>query len=117
MAIEDDISDLERNLKMVMAYTKVTPDGRVVETRQLVDRMDNIKFEIYPKEHSPPHFHVNTSTFSASFRIIDGEQIEGFLKSKDLKKVKYFHKNNRQKLIQVWNELRPTDCPVGPIED
>ena len=116
MALSEDLRVLERNLKMIIGYTTITPDGKVVETRQLVDRVDNIKLEIYPNEHPPPHFHVNSSSFCASFSILDGEQLTGSLKSKDLKKVKNFQKKNRDMLIKVWNELRPSDCPVGPIK-
>lgn len=113
--MSDNLRILELNLRIALTYSVITQDGNVAEIRKLVDRIDNIKIEIYPNEHPPPHFHIKTSNFNVSLTIMDCEILEGSLKSNDFKKIKYFHERNKDKLIKVWNELRPTDCPVGPI--
>ncbi|MDB4433108.1 DUF4160 domain-containing protein [bacterium] len=93
------------------------PDGSfdVTFTRVLVERLGPIRIEIHPDEHPPPHFHAVVGSYRASFAIVSGECIAGHLEPADSRKVRLFHRNARERLIQVWNETRPTDCPVAPI--
>lgn len=111
----NDLEILELKLRVALTRTIITEDGHVVEIRKLVDRIDHVKIEIYPNEHPPPHYHVRTNEFNVSISILDCEVLEGNPNAKLLKKIKYFHHKNKTKLIKVWNSLRPSDCPVGPI--
>ena len=113
--MERELHILELKLRIALTQTVITDDGHVAEIRKLVNRIDNIKIESYPNEHPPPHFHVSTSDFNVSLTIENCEIIEGSLNSTDYKKVKYFHSNNRDVLVKVWNELRPSNCPVEAI--
>jgi len=63
-------------------------DGELVliEIRQLVDRINGLKIEIYSNEHPPPHFHVKSPNVNASFSIESCEKLEGSINSQDLKK-------------------------------
>lgn len=90
-------------------------DGELVllEIKQLVERVDGLKMEIYPNEHPPPHFHVKSPNINASFRIEDCVRINGDISGSDEKKVLYWHKHAKPMLISVWNETRPTNCVVG----
>lgn len=86
----------------------------LLQGKQLVERLSGLKIEIYPNEHSPPHFHVRSPGVDASFAIEDCRLLKGRVSEGSVEKIKYWHKHSRQKLIQVWNETRPTDCQVGP---
>jgi hypothetical protein len=113
--IEKQLKILNYKLTLALTYTIITEDGHVAEIRQLVTRIDNLKLEIYPNEHPPPHFHVISNDFNVSINIENCEIIKGQLDSKTYKKVKYFFDSNKKDLIAMWNHLRPSNCPVGLI--
>lgn len=105
-------------LTYFLSSCQVWPDGTVLETRQLVDRVKNVSIYVYSNDHSPPHFHVKYSGMTASYRIQDCELMVGTLGHKEDKIVKYwFDGIGKQRLIKVWNETRPGDCTVGRYED
>lgn len=91
-------------------------DGSVlVETKKLVDHIGDLRIEIFPKEHAPPHFHISGNGVSVSFEIDSCKLLNGRVSEKDLRKIEYYHKRAKAKLVQFWNDTRPSDCPVGPI--
>lgn len=71
-----------------------------------------LKIEIFAKEHPPPHFRVIYNGETANFTIKDCTKLNGGL---DIyfHNIKKWHRKNKQKLINQWNEMRPSDCPVG----
>lgn len=80
----------------------------------LVDMLDALKIEIFSNEHPPPHFRVKYQGSTANFQISDCSVLNGD------KKVLRYQKNiykwwsgNKPKLIKKWNEMRPSNCPVG----
>jgi hypothetical protein len=79
-----------------------------------VDTVGGLKIEIYPDEHTPPHFHVRSATVDASFRIEDCSCLAGQISRSDFDKIRYWHQNAKPLLVEKWNLLRPTDCVVGP---
>ena len=111
----DSIDDLALILKNLLAYHSVWEDGRLYSIRALVDRVEGLKIEIFHDEHPPPHFHVTANGISAMFTIKDCEEMKGNLDSRELRLVKWWYNKSRSKLIKVWNDTRPSDCPVGPI--
>ena len=115
METDLEIRLLELDLNRTLTMTYFDEKGVLVETRELVERIDNLKLEIYPNEHPPPHFHVKSNEFNVLLSIEDCRIIKGDLKSQTFKKVLSFHRKNKAKLIEVWNRLRPSDCLVGPI--
>jgi hypothetical protein len=80
----------------------------------LIDYYRGMRMEIFADEHPPPHFHIKTQLGDASFRITDCKRIAGKLpvSTRTLKK---WWLQNRKRLVRVWNEMRPTDCPVGAM--
>jgi Domain of unknown function (DUF4160) len=86
----------------------------LLQGKQLVERLAGLKIEIHPDEHPPPHFHVRSPQVNASFAIEDCRLIKGNAPSEAIEKIRYWHKHSKQKLIDIWNETRPTDCQVGP---
>ncbi len=94
--------------------SRLLEDGTLVEERKVVSRIGKFKLEIRSNEHPPPHFHLVSNDFNASFKIEDcskliGDQIRRPL----LKKLKVFHQENKENLIIVWNEMRASDCSAG----
>ncbi len=85
----------------------------LIETKQLVARLDGLKIEIYANEHPPPHFHVKSPNVNASFDIENCTLLEGSVNKKDLKKIQFWHKHAKLILVEIWNSRRPTSCPVG----
>ena len=102
-------------LASFLSSCQVNPDGLVLETRQLVERIDGVKIEIYANEHPPPHFHVIAGDKRASFSIETGELLEGSLDKRGNKIVEYYHTIRKQNLIDIWNKTRPDGCVVGRV--
>jgi hypothetical protein len=94
-------------------------DGELflIETKQLVDRINGLKLEIYPNEHPPPHFHAKSATINASFNIENCDLLHGKVSSKDHEKIRFWHQKCKPILIEVWNITRPTVCKVGPYRE
>ncbi len=103
-------------LKILLSTAELWSDGRVIETKRLVDKVGKLEIHIYSKEHAPPHFHVKIpDDFEATFSIEDCELIDGALPNKQQKIIEYWYGQHKKRLIEIWNNTRPTDCPVGNI--
>jgi Domain of unknown function (DUF4160) len=89
----------------------------LIEIRALIATVSGLKLEIYPNEHPPPHFHVKSSTTSASFRVDNCERLHGDISHSDYKKIKYWHQFSKPLLIEKWNSMRPTTCQVGAYRE
>jgi len=85
----------------------------LIETRELVARVNGLKIEIYSNEHPPPHFHVKSPNLNASFSIESCQLLQGKVEPRDKKKIRYWHKHAKPLLIEAWNSTRPTNCSVG----
>lgn len=85
----------------------------LVEVRQLVERVNGLKIEIYANEHPPPHFLVKSPNVNAIFSIEDCDKLQGHTNANDYHKIRFWHKSAKHLLISVWNETRPTSCCVG----
>lgn len=114
--MERELEFLNAFLNYIYNCTIVNEYGQVCEQRQQVEKVGNLKIEIYPNEHPPPHFHVKGPNIDASFTVLDGKYMYGEIDSKSKKKIQYYHASIRTKLIDAWNNLRPDDCPVGKIQ-
>ena len=117
----DSIDDVAVNLASFLAdacYIVNDEAGNsfIVEARQLFDKIGSIKIELFSKEHAPPHFHVKGDGIDATFVIKSCELLDGSISNKDRKKIEYWHKHAKKKLVLFWNKTRPSDCPVGQIE-
>lgn len=82
--------------------------------RARVAVIGGLKIEIYPREHTPPHFHVRSATIDASFRIEDCVLLTGEIDRNEFDKIRYWHQHSKLSLVEKWNLFRPTDCVVGP---
>lgn len=93
----------------------VWEDGSLYSIRQLVDRFEGLKVEIFPREHPPPHFHVKGGDVDVCFSIDECDLIEGRLDGRRKDLIKWWHSRCKAKLIEIWNATRPDGCPVGII--
>lgn len=116
--IMEDIKFLENTLRYIMATTQIHKDV-VVEIRKHIDKVGSLNIEIHPNEHVPCHFHIKSANIDAIFRIDNCELIKGKISKNDIKKVQYWYNssNNKQKLIEIWNKTRPTNCIVGKYKE
>ena len=112
------ISDFENSLQRFLnSGCSIWIDGRISITKQLVDRIKNLKIEIYSKEHGEPHFHVKANEVNAVFKIKDCSLINGNMSSGEIKLVEWWYNRCRYKLIELWNRTRPTNCQVGYFKE
>jgi hypothetical protein len=80
----------------------------------IVGRTDSpsFKIEVFANEHPPPHFRVQYAGETANYRIKDCQQLNGGLLRYE-RLIRKWHSKNKPKLIEAWNNFRPSDCPVG----
>lgn len=114
--------ELEDELSKSFASGRIiefTEQGDYVELKKVqVDRLGGLKIEIFSNEHPPPHFRVKFQGSTANYRISDCGRINGSGEVVRFENniIKWW-KSNKQKLIDTWNERRPTDCPVGVYQE
>jgi hypothetical protein len=90
-------------------------DGSLYFIKQLIAKVRNLRIEVYPDEHPPPHFHVVYPGVNASFALSDGSLIKGQIGNRERALVKWWYDRSRKFVIQAWNDSRPNDCQVGPF--
>ncbi len=112
----DSLDELTKGLEHLLSggYA-VWEDGELYSIRQLVAKVNGLKIEIYSNEHPPPHFHIKGGGINASFSILDCQHLEGEVGSREKALIEWWHSKGKNKLIEIWNKTRPSDCPVGPI--
>jgi hypothetical protein len=109
-----DIENRFKNyLEKYLNRTVITPDGEFYFIKELVGRIRNLKIEIYPNDHNPPHFHVKSSdnSINAVFRLDNCQLIKGDLKSKDRKRIEKFFEDETTKdlMKEMWNKSKTDD--------
>lgn len=113
----ETLEDVARYLKVLLfGGFSVWTDGRLLEPRVFVDTVGSLRIVIHTREHGPPHFHVTAPGIDASFAVEDGSHLTGRIGDKEIRLVQYWHASARPLLVRIWNETRPSDCPVGPID-
>ena len=117
-----NLGELAQHLELFLnsgCYVWIEPNGEriILFGRALVQKVNGLKIYIYADEHAPPHFHVLSSDIDAAFTIRDCTLLRGSVDSKTRNLIVYWHSSARQKLVDIWNTTRPTDCPVGRIDE
>lgn len=85
------------------------PDGFIIT----LNRIGPLKIQVFSNEHPPPHFRVICSAGQSDFSIADCTPIHGNELNPFFGRIREWHKTHKQDLIRVWNDRRPSDCPVG----
>lgn len=104
-----------RDLKMCLETESLVVNGRILLQEHVIDRLGSIKVEIFSNEHPPPHFRVSVQGETNNFDICSGQPLNGNSLRTHFRAIRKWHQNNRDYLIQKWNESRPSDCPVGDV--
>jgi hypothetical protein len=79
--------------------TKVLPDGTVYKVKFLVVPINDLRIELYPKDHFPTHFHVISKQRGINSRF-DIDTLEpmstkaGRVRNSDIKKIQNFFKTH-----------------------
>jgi Domain of unknown function (DUF4160) len=95
----------------------VWEDGSLLNIKKLVERVESLRIEIYANEHPPPHFHVKAPGIDGTFDILTCELLRGTVPGRERRLIEWWHRHGRSLLIKACNQSRPTDCPVGPIDE
>ncbi|MFM8330443.1 MAG: DUF4160 domain-containing protein [Candidatus Methylumidiphilus sp.] len=85
-------------------------------TEETVTNFNGLKIQIFSNEHPPPHFRVAYGGETANFSIKDCTKLNGDLKKWE-RNIRAWHSDNKDKLIEIWNKARPSDCPVGAYRE
>lgn len=72
-----------------------------------VKLIDNIKIDIYSREHPPPHFHAKYAEFEELIEIKTLETYAGKIPKMQRKKVTDWAADNKQFLLDIFNQLNP----------
>jgi hypothetical protein len=83
-------------------------------TEETMARLGKVKIQVFSKEHPPPHFRVQYQSSIANYTIANCSRLNGdgeVLKYE--KNIRLWWSENKAKIIETWNRLRPSDCPVG----
>lgn len=101
-----NIADL---LEKHLNSNQVGPDGRVYKIKRFIASVGDLKIEVYPNDHYPPHFHIVSKQrkINARFNIETLDYINskiGKISSKDIKKIQNFFKTTPQFLKLLKDE-------------
>ena len=122
--IEKRVSDAQTLSEMAASLEELLSgpysvwlNGNLINIKQIVDRINGLKIEVFSIEHPPPHFHVYGNGINVTFSINDCSLIKGDIGGREKSLIKWWYNRSRKNLIQIWNETRLSDCPVGPINN
>ncbi len=123
LEIENDAlaaSTLEQSarvLERLLTKYAVWDDGSLYGIKFLVDRFRGLCFDVHPREHPPPHFHVRGNGIDASFVIADCSFLNGNADGRERRVIQWWYEHGgRALLISSWNDSRPGDCSVGNVD-
>ncbi len=76
--------------------------------KEQVGHVKNMKIEIYPHDHNPPHFHVksNDMTIDAKFTLNDCTLLNGNISGKDRKRIEAFFNDKKVQSVMktMWEK-------------
>jgi hypothetical protein len=82
-------------------------DAGKIEQRKKVGQIQNkYRIEIRPIDHPPPHFHITSQDYNASFTIDTCSFEEGDRDRRIEKVIIEFHSKNKNMLVDEWNKTR-----------
>jgi len=107
MEIEDKL--LIGFLEKVINFGRFDPELGFYFTKEQVGKVRKMKLEIYPNDHTPPHFHVksNDKSIDAKYLLADGEFYSGTISTRDGKAIEEYYNipQVRQRLFEVWEKF------------
>ena len=109
--------ELARELHRSFLGPPIGDDENLVEVRMMVGQIGGLKVEIFANEHPPPHFRVVYQGRSNDFSIADCEPMHGHGLKGYWRRIRKWHCDHKNDLINAWDTRRPSNCPVGPFKD
>lgn len=76
-------------------------------TMPTIKIIDNIKIDVYSREHPPPHIHAKFAEYEELIIIETLETYIGYLPKTQRKKVTEWASNNKEYLSEVFKSLNP----------
>ncbi len=86
----------------------VWPNRQLICIKVLIERINDLRVEIRPKDHPPPHFHIIGPNLNVSFDIETGDLLEGQIDPRHFQIIKWWHSRAKAKLNTIWDNTRPT---------
>ena len=113
----EDVEANQLRLALNLYERRNSPSQLSAGTSELlVDKFRQLRVEVFAREHPPPHFRVCVGGEVANYSIKDCTQLNGGLR-RFYSVVKSWHAQNKKRLIDEWDRLRPSDCPVGAYRE
>lgn len=107
MEIEDKL--LIGLLEKIINYSRIDPELGFYYTKEQAGIIRNMKLEIFPNDHKPPHFHVksNDKSIDAKFLLASGKFLSGTISSRDERAIEEFYSNPqvKKRLFEVWEKF------------
>ncbi|ANH80793.1 hypothetical protein A8C56_07190 [Niabella ginsenosidivorans] len=77
-----------------------------------------IRMYYAPKEHNPPHIHAYYQDTTATFKISDGELIDGNLSYKQIKLIQAWIEIHKDELLADWDLCQNGEKPfkIDPLK-
>lgn len=75
----------------------------VYEIRERVGEEKGVKFEVYTRDHNPPHVHAKYDKYEISISLLDYEVIAGNLPGKNQNMAVKWVKENKDMLLNHWS--------------
>lgn len=104
----ENIADL---LEIHLNSTKISNDGQIYKVKHYIASVGDLRIEVYPKDHFPPHFHVISKQRGLNVRI-DLYTLKllsvkkGKARQKDVRKVQHFFEVYPDKLEKLRRKHR-----------
>jgi hypothetical protein len=104
----EQLADVLNDLRS--APVDVWEDGSLSFIRARAASVQGLSFDVYPKDHDPPHFHVRGPNLNAKFALSDCAHLGGRISGRDQRLVEWFFRSGgRQKLLEGWAQMHPAD--------
>lgn len=96
-------------LELHLDSTQVSPDGSVYKVKRFIASSGDLKIEVFPKDHTPEHFHVTSKQrgIDARFDLNTLDLISmkrGSIKDKDIRKIMDFFETHPEALVKLREE-------------
>lgn len=72
-----------------------------------IKTIDNVKIDIYSRDHPPPHFHVKFAEYEELIEIETLVTYAGKMPKVQRKKVTDWASYNKEFLLEIFNKLNP----------
>ena len=74
------------------------------EIRERVGEIKGIKFDVYTRDHNPPHVHAKYDKYEISISLIDFKVLVGNIPEKNKNIAIKWVKKNQDRLLNKWND-------------